>query len=184
MLPIVLLAFALAMDAFAVALVQGAAGRLGVAGAARIALVFGLAQGVMPLLGWAMGLAFADIFQRVDHWVAFALLAILGIRMIREGLRQEPDAPEVKRIFLLSLLVSGLATSIDAAAAGMMLPLLGQPIPVACFVIGATTAALSFAGALLGRRVGYRAGKRAEIVGGALLIALGLKILLEHVGMV
>lgn len=180
MIPVVLLAVALAMDAFAVALVQGATGRLNAAGAARIGITFGLAQGLMPLVGWGLGIAFADAFKSFDHWVAFILLAILGARMIAEGLRHQPDEPEAKRLFLFSLLVSALATSIDAAAAGLTLPLLGLPIPIACFVIGATTALLSFAGVLLGRRVGVRAGKHAEIIGGVLLLGLGLKILVEH----
>jgi manganese efflux pump family protein len=183
MMAIILLAVALAMDAFAVALIQGAYGRLGVVGAARIAIAFGLAQGLMPLVGWALGLAFTDIFKSFDHWLAFALLGILGIRMIGEGLRREADEPEVKRLFLLSLLVSALATSIDAAAAGLTLPLLGQPIPIACFVIAGVTGTLSFAGALLGRKAGARAGKRAEVIGGVLLFGLGVKILLDHTGM-
>jgi manganese efflux pump family protein len=184
MISIILLAIALAMDAFAVALIQGATGRLGVGGALRIAIAFGVAQGTMPLVGWALGMAFADAFQSVDHWIAFALLAALGARMLLEGLRREPGEPEAKRMFLFSLLVSALATSIDAAAAGLTLPLLGQPIPVACVVIGLTTALISFVGVLLGRGAGIRIGRHAEIAGGLLLIGLGLKIVLEHRGII
>lgn len=183
MIPIVFLAVALAMDAFAVALVQGAAGRLSIGGAARVGLTFGLAQGMMPLAGWGLGVAFAGAFQSFDHWLAFGLLSILGIRMIMEGLIHGEEEPEPRRLSLLSLLVAALATSIDAAAAGLALPLLGQPIPVACLIIGATTSILSFAGVLLGRRVGFRVGKRAEVGGGVLLVGLGLRILLEHTGL-
>ncbi|MDT9600713.1 manganese efflux pump MntP [Sphingosinicella rhizophila] len=183
MITLLLLAVALAMDAFAVALVQGASCRLGFGGAVRIALVFGLAQGLMPLVGWSLGFAFADTFQQFDHWIAFLLLGLLGGRMIRDGIWYEPDAPEAKRLFMLSLLVSSLATSVDAAAAGLTLPLLGQPIPTACLVIGATTALLSFGGALIGRRVGVHFGKKAELVGGILLVGLGIRILVEHLGL-
>lgn len=184
MISIVLLAIALAMDAFAVALIQGATGRLGLGGALRVALVFGLAQGAMPLIGWSLGAAYGTAFQEVDHWIAFALLAVLGGRMLMEGFRSEPGEPEARRMFLFSLLVSALATSIDAAAAGLTLPLLGQPVPVACLVIGITTALISFAGVMLGKRAGIRIGKHAEMAGGLLLIGLGLKILLEHRGLI
>jgi manganese efflux pump family protein len=181
---IILLAVALAMDAFAVALIQGATGRLGVGGALRIALMFGLAQGAMPLIGWGLGAAFGAAFQAVDHWIAFLLLAVLGGRMLMEGFRKEPAEPEAKRLFLFSLLVSALATSIDAAAAGLTLPLLGQPIPIACLVIGLTTVIISFGGVILGKRAGVRMGKHAEVIGGLLLIGLGLKILLDHRGLI
>lgn len=180
---LVLLSIALSMDAFAAALGQGAAaGSTKIAGRAiRVGLAFGGAQALMPLLGWALGLAFAAVIRDVDHWVAFVLLGFVGVRMMREGLADRgqdasPASPDAGR----ALFIVAIATSIDAAAAGITLPLLGQPVILSCLVIGATTLALSVAGVLLGRTVGLVAGRRGEVIGGSVLIAIGTKILIEH----
>jgi putative Mn2+ efflux pump MntP len=179
MFGLLLLAFALSMDAFAAALCQGAAQRRAGLLALGIGLVFGLAQGIMPLLGYGLGLVFTASLAAVDHWVALVLLVLLGGRMIREGLgRAEGDcAPPMAG---WQLVAAAIATSIDAAAAGVALPLLGRPILLACAVIGATTAALSAGGVWLGRIAGARFGKPAELLGGAVLIALGVKIFVQH----
>ena len=136
----------------------------------------------MPLLGWGLGLAFAEPFKRIDHWIAFALLAILGLKLLSEGLAGVEDQPSVpdKGSVGLSLLVSAFATSIDAAAAGVTLPLLGVAVPIACFVIGATTGLICVFGYMVGSKVSPVAGKRAEVLGGLVLIGLGVKILIEH----
>jgi putative Mn2+ efflux pump MntP len=179
MILLLLLAFALASDAFAVALVQGAAVRPGIAGAGRIALAFGIAQALMPLFGWGLGIVFQGTIEAVDHWIAFVLLGALGLKMIHEGFGKDPEGAPA----LLSgkrLIGAAVATSIDAAAAGVTLPTLGFPIVLACAVIGGITAALCFAGALFGRQLGTRFGHYAEIAGGLVLIALGVKILVEH----
>ena len=179
-----ILAFALAMDAFAVSVVRGSARGRHTSEGIKLGLAFGAAQGVMPLFGWGLGLAFSEPFKRIDHWIAFALLAFLGLRLLWEGLKgadddEEPSGPS-KGSVGLSLLVSAFATSIDAAAAGVTLPLLGVAVPIACFVIGATTGLICMLGYMVGSKVSSLAGKRAEVVGGVVLVGLGVKILVEH----
>lgn len=175
------------MDAFAAALSLGARvhptsilGR-----ALGVGLAFGVAQGVMPLLGWSLGVAFNPVIREWDHWVAFVLLGFMGARMMREGLTtpSEAQVPDrsVAPVSGGALLVVAVATSIDAAVAGVTLPFLGQPVLLACAVIGGITLAMSIVGVLLGKTVGMLAGRRAEVIGGALLIAIGSKILIEHV---
>lgn len=183
MLTLVLLALALSADAFAAALCRGAGhrDRSGWADALTVGAAFGAAQGLMPLIGWGLGVAFASVIASVDHWIAFGLLAFLGVRMIREGLkRDEPGCEDVSGPTGAALLVAALATSIDAAAAGVSLPLLSVPVAVSCATIGAVTFVLSTAGVRLGGMLGARIGKRAEVLGGLALVALGTKILIEH----
>ncbi len=179
MIPLGLLALALAMDAFAVSLAQGASARPGHGGALRIAAAFGLAQALMPLIGWGLGLAFADAIRSFDHWVAFVLLAALGAKMLREALHG--DAPSAAPALIgWALGGAAIATSVDAAAVGITLPMLGAPVAVACTVIGVVTAGLCYAGVRIGAAGGARLGKAAEVIGGLLLIAIGAKILVEH----
>jgi putative Mn2+ efflux pump MntP len=182
MVGLALLALALAMDAFAAALTEGAAARSKptTAMALRVGLAFGGAQALMPLLGWSLGLAFESVIRDVDHWIAFVLLAVLGARMVRAGFHAE-DRPGSARLSApWALAGAALATSIDAAAAGITIPLLGQPIAAACAVIGGITFLLSSAGVLLGGVCGVLLGRRAETAGGLVLIGLGCKILIEH----
>ena len=181
MVALLILAVALAMDALAVALVRGSVAGHHPSEAIRLGLSFGVAQGVMPLVGWSLGIAFSDTFRSVDHWIAFGLLVWLGVRMAQAGLGwDDPEVVTRTGVPASGLLVAAFATSIDAAAAGVTLPLLGVALPIACLVIGATTAVLCTAGYLVGARVSPLAGKRAEVAGGIVLIALGSKILLEH----
>ncbi len=177
---LVVLALALAADAFAVAVSQGASGRHGIGGAMRIGGAFGLAQGIMPLIGWALGVRFTGVIGAFDHWIAFGLLGALGAKTIYEGLSADDDAGPAPRLSNLALLGAALATSIDAAAAGVTLPTLGAPIGLACATIGLVTLAASTSGVLLGGAAGSRIGKRAEVVGGAALILIGLNILIRH----
>lgn len=185
MFTLLILSLGLAMDAFAVSLVRGASGDHRIGSAIELGLVFGLAQGLMPLLGWSLGVLLAEPFQAWDHWIAFALLSALGVKLLREARAGGPDAaapaaptpPGGRR---LGLATAAFATSIDAAAAGLTLPVLGIAIPLACLTIGATTAALSGGGYLLGNRAARALGKRAEAAGGLVLILIGLKILVEH----
>jgi putative Mn2+ efflux pump MntP len=172
------LSLGLAMDAFAVSVAQGAS-RRGTAGALRIGAAFGLAQGLMPLIGWALGTAFASVIRDVDHWVAFVLLGLLGAKMLREGLAGE-DATPAPALLGWALLGAAVATSVDAAAAGITLPMIGAPVAIACVVIGLVTAGLCVAGVRIGAASGARLGKLAEIVGGSLLILIGAKILIQH----
>ena len=177
MLALFLLAFALAMDAFAAALAQGAAGA-GHGAALRIGTAFGFAQGVMPLLGWGLGLAFAQVLQAVDHWVALILLSALGLKMLREAIAGGGEAPT--RLGGWPLFTCAIATSIDAAAAGLTLPALGVPILPAVAVIGATTFVLAWGGVLAGRAAGQWLGRYAEVGGGLILIGIGVKIFVQH----
>ena len=168
------------MDAFAVSLVRGSTGPRSLSRALEMGLAFGLAQGLMPLLGWGLGLAFTDAFRRFDHWIAFSLLVVLGGRMLVEALSSQGDTAAGHHGRLLGLLTAAFATSVDAAAAGLALPMLGTSIPLACATIGATTALLCTAGYIAGAHASQRAGKGAEFLGGLVLIGLGIKILVEH----
>ncbi|MFC1572186.1 manganese efflux pump MntP family protein [Candidatus Eisenbacteria bacterium] len=179
-LEILLLAIALAMDAFAVSVGAGACGYAKkLPAAARMAVCFGLAQALMPLLGWLAGSEVVRWIEAVDHWVAFGLLAAIGGRMIIEGLRPVdacgPDPSCGSR-----LLVMSLATSIDAFVAGVSLAMIAVNIVLACVVIGVVTMILSLIGVRLGVVLRAVVGRRMEIVGGLVLIAIGLRILVLH----
>lgn len=181
MIALFVLAFALAMDAFAVSLCQGAAARPTPAHALPMAGAFGLAQAIMPLGGWLLGTTFASAVTAYDHWIAFGLLLVLGLKMAKEGFQPvEPCAPAL--IGGRALFAAAIATSIDAAAAGITLPTLGVPIVLSCIVIGGVTAILCFGGALSGARLGTALGKKAEVAGGIVLILLGVRILAQHSG--
>jgi manganese efflux pump family protein len=176
---LLLLAIAEATDAFAVSVAQGATARHGWRDAARVAGAFGVAQGVMPLFGWATTLLLGAWFEAWDHWIAFGLLAALGAKMIKEGL--ERDAGTVPEpLSNRALFVAAIATSIDAAAAGLVLPTLGLPILFSCAVIGVVTFALCLIGVHFGGVLGSRVGKQAELMGGVVLIGIGAMILGEH----
>ena len=170
---LVLLSLGLAMDAFAAAVAHGASARPSRSAALRMSFAFGLAQAVMPLLGWTLGMAFAAVMQSVAHWIAFLLLGILGLRMIREGFDRGMPS---KDLAIWPLLVMAVATSIDAAVAGITLPSFGAPILLACLVIGLTTSLMTYPGVFLGALMGTRVGKWAEVLGGLILIGLGAKI--------
>lgn len=177
MFALFLLALALSMDAFAAALSQGAAGA-GHGAALRIGAAFGFAQGAMPLLGWGLGVAFAGVLEAVDHWIALILLSALGLKMLREAFSADAGAP--RQFAGWGLFTCAVATSIDAAAAGLTLPTLGVPILLAVVTIGATTAILSYGGVLAGRAASQWLGRYAEIAGGLILIGIGVKIFIEH----
>ena len=187
------------MDAFAVAICQGLSmTRIKWGHALTVGLYFGGFQALMPLLGWVLGSQFSGYIQQYDHWVAFILLLLIGGNMIREALSGEEDEAEDtatggrldhKKLFLMAI-----ATSIDALAAGISL-VAGVSLPlfsggqfnassiwVAVALIGLTTFLFSACGVKLGNRFGARYGTKAEVTGGVILILLGLKILLEHLG--
>lgn len=174
-----LLALALAMDAFAVALTQGAKFRPRVAGGAAIAITFGVFQGIMPLIGWGIGAYALAYVEAVDHWIAFGLLSFLGVRMLGGHVGDEEAA---RRLTGRALMIAGVATSIDALAAGITLPTLVVSPWLAAALIGLVTFILSGAGVVLGRRAGDHLGTWAERAGGVILIGLGAKILAEHSG--
>jgi len=169
------------MDATAVALGVSASGRIrGRRAATRLSFHFGFFQFLMPVLGWYGGSAFAGRVSAIDHWVAFGLLAFVGGRMIRAGLRSDQDADVGDPSRGWTLVVLSLATSIDALAVGFSLAMLHVSIWYPSIVIGLVTCALSAVGVVLGARLGNVVGRRLEIVGGLVLIGVGLRVLYTH----
>lgn len=180
-LEILALAIALAMDAFAVSLAAAAVGFAeGGRARFRLAFHFGLFQGLMPVLGWALGRTVAARIAAVDHWIAFGLLAFIAWRMIRAG--WDPDGETLRRDPSrgMTLVMLSTATSIDALAVGLSLSALQIDVILPSLVIGVVTAALCLVAILGGRRLGRRLGDRAQIAGGVLLLLVALKILIEH----
>ena len=183
-----LLAVGLSMDAFAVSVCKGLAMKKATLRAeATCGLWFGGFQALMPTIGFFLGALFADAIEAFDHWVAFALLAIIGINMLKEALEKKDesgDNPEkdadlsAKTMFLMAV-----ATSIDALAVGISLAMVGSVnIWLAAAFIGICTCLLSALGVKIGNVFGSRYEKKAELAGGVILILLGVKILLEHLG--
>jgi manganese efflux pump family protein len=179
-LQIVLLAVGLAMDATAVAAARGAASRtIEWRDVLLPAFLFGLAQAVMPTLGWVLGRELGAWVAAFDHWFAFVVMGGLGAKMLHESRELHPDERKVAR-GLGALLMLALATSVDAFAVGLTLPLLDAPFALSIATIGVVTGVLSALGVLLGRRMGRMLGPRLDMFGGAVLILLGCKILIEH----
>lgn len=179
---LLLIAVGLSMDAFAVSICKGLSlKKLGAKHTALVGLYFGGFQALMPLIGWVLGYRFEHIIESVDHWIAFVLLAIIGLSMIREANRAEElnDDLGFKTMVLLAV-----ATSIDALAVGVTFAFLQVRILPAASLIGATTFLISAVGVYIGHVFGLRYRARAEIAGGVILIGIGLKILLEHLGIV
>ncbi len=177
-----LIAVGLSMDAFAVSVCKGLAmRRIRPRSAAIVGLWFGGFQAGMPLLGWLLGSRFAGSIEKIDHWVAFALLTLIGANMIRESLsRGEDENSAAASLSFRAMLPAAVATSIDALAVGVTFAFLQvRPLSAAGF-IGITTFLLSAAGVYVSSAFGTRYKARAELAGGAILILLGLKILLEH----
>ncbi len=183
---ILMLAVALAMDAFAVAMCKGLAMRkLNYKHAAVIALYFGVFQALMPMIGYFLGARFERYITQIDHYIAFVLLAFIGGRMIGEAFGEDAGCGEsAGRLDHRELFVLAVATSIDALAVGITLAFLRADVVSCASVIGVVTFALSFAGVAVGNKFGARYKKKAEIAGGAVLILIGLKILLEHLGVI
>ena len=180
LIELLLIAVGLSMDAFAVSVCKGLSlQRLKPRHAALVGLYFGGFQALMPMLGWALGYRFEHVIQSVDHWIAFGLLTVIGVSMIREAKQQEElnDDLGFKTMLLLAV-----ATSIDALAVGVTFAFLQVRILPAASLIGATTFLLSALGVYIGHIFGLRYKAKAEIAGGVILIGIGLKILLEHLG--
>ena len=203
---IFLTGLSLSADACAVAMCKGVEMRRFVLKyAVVIALCFGLFQALMPLIGWAVASQFAEYITEADHWIAFALLALLGAKMFKDGIESEKELREARavakgmdplpypvRITLLpkkeerldigvkTLIVMSVATSIDALAVGVSFAFLAVNIWLAVALIGATTFCISLLGVLVGTKAGGKFRGKAELAGGVLLFLIGLKILLEH----
>jgi len=183
MVSILLIALGLSMDCFAVSVSSGLSmERFRICRALRLALFFGLFQGIMPVIGFAAGMGVRNFIEEIDHWVAFGLLAFIGLKMIHEALTEGENGKKIDLSSLSTLLVLSVATSIDALAVGVSFSLLNMDIAVPALVIGIVAFAVSLTGVLVGRRVGRRFKSMAEILGGLIIIAIGLKILMEHLG--
>jgi putative Mn2+ efflux pump MntP len=180
---ILLLAFGLAMDAAAVSAARGlATPKLQTRHAVLVALFFGGFQALMPLLGWILGQQLGPIVAAWDHWIAFVLLVGIGAKMLWEARPSAAaDAAESRDLFALrEMFVLAIATSLDAFAVGVMLPMLNAPLILSLVTIGVVTAMLSVFGLYAGRHFGAMLGRRLDAVGGLVLVGLGVKILVEH----
>lgn len=183
---ILVLAVGLAMDATAVSAARGVAVRaIEARHVALVALFFGGSQAVMPALGWWLGAAVGGYVAAWDHWIAFALLGGIGAKMLWEARGggdgdNDEDATKGDPFGLRVMTVLAIATSIDALAAGITMPLLGAPFALTIATIGVVTAALSAGGLYLGRALAGALGSKLDIVGGLALVGLGVKILAEH----
>ena len=177
-----LVAVGLSMDAFAAATVAGVAlGRPTFLDGLKISAPFGAFALLFAVLGWGLGFYFREIVTDWDHWIAFGLLAIVGIVMIVEGSRHGRDGKERPPLSALALLALAIATNIDQAAIGVTLAFLDVAIVSAALILSAVTFAAAAVGVYMGRIFGPLLGKKAEIVGGLVLIGLGVKILLDHI---
>ena len=185
-LELLLVGVGLSMDACAVAICQGLCmPKLNLRHAGVIGLFFGGFQALMPLIGWFLGSQFSGYIQKFDHWVAFVLLAFIGGNMIREALGPEEEKTACAvgdRLHFKQLCLMAIATSIDALAVGVTFAFLEVNLVPAVLIIGCTTFGLSVAGVAVGNFFGARYKKRAELTGGLILVLLGAKILLEHLG--
>lgn len=182
---LLLTAVALSMDAFAVSTCKGLNLRqMNWKRAGLIGLFFGGFQALMPLLGWLLGRQFEHLITSVDHWIVFALLSIIGGKMIYDALKPGEDAccPAEDRLDIKELVGLSFATSIDALAVGISFAFLKVQILPSVAVIGVTTCLLSMLGVAIGQKFGAKYQDRATLVGGIVLVLIGLKILLEHLG--
>ncbi|GAB3105119.1 manganese efflux pump MntP [Lysobacter terrae] len=181
---ILLIGMAMSTDAFAAAIGKGAAmARPRLPQALRAGLIFGVVEAITPVLGWLLGTAASRFIEAWDHWIAFVLLAALGLHMIWQALQPaDPEAEEDDDTHsnVFKLAIAGLATSIDAMAVGVGLAFADVNIAVVAVVIGLCTFTMVTLGIMLGRALGMIIGKRAEIAGGIILIAVGGVILYEH----
>jgi manganese efflux pump family protein len=178
MLTLLILSCSVAADATAVAIAAAVRG-ISLARGLAMAALFGVAQSVMAGIGWAGGATVGKVWSAWDHWIALALLSFVGVRMIREALSDDEERAPITAS-LASMLLLALATSIDALAVGVSLPTLGAPAHTVLPMIGGVTFLFSAAGAALGRFIGERFGRAVEIAGGVGLIAIGIRIVVEH----
>ncbi len=189
---ILLTAFALSMDAFAVSVTKGITLKnINKKIAFKIAFFFGLFQGVMPFIGWFAGIRFESYITSVDHWIAFFLLSFIGIKMIFDAKEEDNDALSIDArsdsFYSLNnkeLIILSIATSIDALAIGVSFAFLNIDILPICLSIGIITFLLCFIGVVIGKKIGMVFKSYAQIIGGIILILIGLNILNEHTGII
>ncbi len=183
MITLILTALSLAMDAFSVSISNGLCMKKAkIKDALKTGLFFGIAQGVMPLLGYMGGSIFSEFIESVDHWIAFVILGFIGLKMISEALEniKKNEKENCDVLTLKKLFFQAVATSIDALAVGVSFAALKINIIFAASVISLITFSLSFIGVFIGKKVGKTFREKAELFGGVILIGIGLKILIEH----
>lgn len=182
-------AVALAMDAFAVSVSNGICVKdFKPIHGVKTGIYFGLFQFIMPLIGWLLGTSFSSAISSVDHWIAFILLGFIGGKMIWDAFKQSSDDPGTEKkdcsaaayLTFKLLIVQAIATSIDALAVGVSFAMLNVNVWAACTVIGAVAFVLSFLGGILGKKIGLLFEKKAQLIGGLILVFIGSKILIEH----
>lgn len=179
----ILLAFGMSMDAFAASIGKGAAlHRPKFSEALRTGLIFGVIETLTPLIGWGLGYLANEVVMVLNNWIAFILLAFLGSRMVINGLRHAPEenTPKIHRHGFWLLVTTAIATSLDAMAVGVGLAFLDVNIIVTALAIGCATAMMSTLGLMIGRFLGPMFGKRAEILGGIVLIGIGAEIIYSY----
>lgn len=181
---IIFISASLAMDAFAVSICKGLSmKKLDWKKAFIIALYFGAFQGLMPVIGYFLGATFSDLVTSIDHWIAFALLSIIGGNMIKESFDDEEDKRN-DNVDFKTMIVLAIATSIDALAVGITFAFLKTNIVLSVVLIGIITFVISLLGVNIGNKFGDKFQNKAELSGGIILILIGLKILLEHLGII
>ncbi len=182
---IIIVAIGLSMDAFAVAIGKGLSlTQVKWKHALIVGAYFGVFQALMPLLGYLLGTQFADYITSYDHWIAFVLLAIIGGKMVKDSFAKEDDRNVNKSLRLGTMLPLAIATSIDALAVGVSFAFLKVDIVWSVVLIGCITLVISMAGVKIGNIFGIKYRSKAELAGGIILILIGLKILLEHLGVI
>lgn len=180
LLSVLLIAAGLSMDAFAVSISMGIALRCSAYDALKLSFFFGFFQFMMPVIGWSAASRFSGLISSFDHWIAFALLSGIGIKMIYESFQSDDDK-ECPVLNLRTLFILSVATSIDALAVGISFAFLEVSIVLPVIIIGLVTFSFSFAGVYIGKKTGHIFEKKMEFAGGAILIFIGLKILAEHI---
>lgn len=183
---LLLISVGLAMDAFSVSVCKGLSmKKLDLKGGVITALFFGVFQAFMPVIGYFLGSRFADFISSFSHWVSFGLLAVIGGKMMIEAIKGGDDESENEyRLNIKELFVLAVATSIDALAVGIVFAAEKTPVITSVTIIGAVTFLLSLAGVYIGHRFGSKYEKKAELAGGAILIIIGVKLLLDGLGVI
>lgn len=182
---LIFIGIGLSMDAFAVAICKGLAmKKINIRQCLLIAVFFGGFQALMPLVGWLLGHQFQSYITKIDHWIAFALLVFLGVKMLLDARKEEEedDIAEKESLDIKELFMMAIATSIDALAVGITFAFLQVKILSSVSIIGIITFAFSVAGVFIGNMFGSKFKNKATILGGVILIGIGVKILLEHIG--
>ena len=182
---IILISIGLAMDAFGVSIGKGLSMPVGENGRkVTLAFLFGLFQLLMPVMGWLIGRQFIDVISEWDHWIIFGLLGYLGVAMIREGLSDDDEDDDKQFLGAWEMMMLSVATSLDAMAVGLTFAFLPINVWEASTMIGVITFGISLIGVYLGKFMGQFVGKYADILGGGVLILIGTKILLQHLGII